>query len=188
MKNLKFLVLILTGLFFSSLFNSCKKDDHDHDEEELITTLIMTFTPQAGGSPVIFTFRDLDGDGGNPPEITTAPLSEGTVYTATIQVLNEAEAPTEDITQEILDEANEHQFFFQISSGLNLTFSYTDADANGKPIGLQTTCTTGAASSGTLKVTLRHNPNKNAAGVADGNIANAGGDTDIEVTFDVTVQ
>jgi hypothetical protein len=30
-------------------------------------------------------------------------------------------------------------------------------------------------------------PNKNASGVVEGNIANAGGETDIEVNFDIVV-
>ena len=41
---------------------------------------------------------------------------------------------------------------------------------------------TGEASSGTLTLTLRHEPNKPNSGLAD-----AGGETDIEVTFDVAV-
>ena len=42
--------------------------------------------------------------------------------------------------------------------------------------------------SGTITVTLRHEPNKDAAGVSSGDIANAGGETDIEVTFNVEIQ
>ena len=37
-------------------------------------------------------------------------------------------------------------------------------------------------------MTLRHEPAKDASGVAAGDITNAGGETDIEVTFDVTVE
>jgi len=36
---------------------------------------------------------------------------------------------------------------------------------------------------GGLRITLRHEPNKTAAGVQNGDITNAGGETDIEVTF-----
>ncbi|HBK71516.1 MAG TPA: type 1 periplasmic binding fold superfamily protein, partial [Flavobacteriaceae bacterium] len=35
---------------------------------------------------------------------------------------------------------------------------------------------------------LRHEPNKSASGVSDGDITNAGGETDIEVIFNITVQ
>ena len=37
--------------------------------------------------------------------------------------------------------------------------------------------------SATMTVILRHEPNKAGAGVSDGDITNAGGETDIEVTF-----
>jgi hypothetical protein len=39
-----------------------------------------------------------------------------------------------------------------------------------------------------LKITLRHEPNKKASGVVGGSITNAGGETDIEVSFDVEVK
>jgi hypothetical protein len=66
--------------------------------------------------------------------------------------------------------------------------AYGDVDGNGKPLGLQTTVVTGDVSTGTLTITLRHEPDKSAAGVSGGDLTNAGGETDIEVTFDVTVQ
>jgi hypothetical protein len=55
-------------------------------------------------------------------------------------------------------------------------------------LGIVNLAISGAASTGTLGVILRHQLDKNAAGVADGDITNAGGDTDIEVVFPVTIQ
>jgi hypothetical protein len=48
--------------------------------------------------------------------------------------------------------------------------------------------TTENAGTGKLKIVLRHKPDKNASGVANGNIANAGGETDIEVEYNVVIQ
>ena len=62
------------------------------------------------------------------------------------------------------------------------------SDADGNPIGLATTVTTGAASTGEFTVILRHEPMKDAQGVKDGDITNAGGETDIEVNFPVEIQ
>ena len=81
----------------------------------------------------------------------------------------------------------EHQFFFT-ATGANLTVGYADEDDNGNPLGLVTTLTTSDASSGTIQVVLRHEPDKSATGVQSGDITNAGGETDIEVTFDITLQ
>ena len=101
---------------------------------------------------------------------------------------NSSATPAEDITAEIAEEDAEHQFFFAASSGLNATVAYGDQDDMGNPVGLSSVVTTGDASSGTMTVTLRHEPAKDASGVSDGDITNAGGETDIEVTFDITIQ
>ena len=69
-----------------------------------------------------------------------------------------------------------------------MTFEYTDADDNGNPIGILTTLTTGEVGSGNLRIVLRYGPNKNADGVFSGDITNAGGETDIEVVFPITIQ
>ena len=167
---------------------SCEKDDPEvPNEEEVITTLVYALTPDGGGTAVEFRFEDLDGDGGNAPVITNASLMANTTYSGSVMFLNETETPAEDITEEIEGEDEEHQVFFSVS-GANATVTYSDADSNGNPIGLASSLVTGAASTGTLMVVLRHEPNKGAAGVSDGDITNAGGETDIEVTFDVTVQ
>ena len=61
-------------------------------------------------------------------------------------------------------------------------------DANGNPIGLLTTVTTEEPGNGTITVILRHEPDKFALGVSNGDITNAGGETDIEVVFNVEVK
>ncbi len=170
------------------LFSSCEEDPAEPiNEEELITTLVVTLTPQSGGADKILRFEDLDGDGGNAPIITADTLADSTVYDLFVSLLNEAESPSENITEEVKEEDDEHQLFFDIS-GVTATYAYGDADENSAPLGLQGVFTTSAAGSGTLKVTLRHEPNKTAVGVSGGDITNAGGETDIEVTFNVNVQ
>lgn len=174
-------------LTLALLWTGCTKEDPVvPNQEEVITTLTYTLTP-TGGTPVVMTFKDLDGDGGNAPVITGGTLMANTTYTGAIVLLNETETPAENITLEITEEAAEHQFFFE-STVTGTTVAYGDLDTNGKPIGLVSTVTTGAAGTGNLKVTLRHEPNKDATGVAGGDITNAGGETDIEVTFPIDVQ
>lgn len=172
------------------VFTSCNNDDDPApvNEEEEITTLTITFTETGTSNTVAYTFKDLDGDGGNAPEITNTGgnLKANTDYTAAITILNENETPVEDKTAEIRAEDDEHQFFFDYGN-LFSAFAYTDTDGT-NPVGLASSWTTAAAGTGNLKVTLRHKPNKGAAGVSAGDITNAGGETDIEVTFSVTVE
>lgn len=166
---------------------SCTKEDPDHDhEEELITTLTMSLT-DTSGTITSFTFQDIDGDGGNAPTIDTITLSANGSYTCAITLLNESETPAEDMTSEILEEASEHQFFFS-STKSDLTVSYSDTDSNNLPIGLATTLESGATGMGNLTVTLKHEPSKTGVGVSEGDITNAGGETDIEVVFHVIVE
>jgi hypothetical protein len=187
MKNTKKLLWALP-LFSVLLFTACEKEDPViPNEEELITTLIYTLTPAGGSNSVVFSFQDLDGDGGDAPVIVNGTLAANTTYAGALSLLNETETPAESISEEVEEEADEHQFFFS-ASGVNATVSYADADGNGNPIGLASTVVAGAVSSGTLIITLRHEPAKSASGVSDGDITNAGGETDIEVTFDLTVQ
>ncbi len=178
----KFL-LFAVAVFTVFIFSGCDPDPVIPNEEELITTLTYTLT---GPNTVILSFEDLDGDGGTAPTIIGGTLEANQSYTGTIILLNSTETPPEDIGAEVAEEDDEHQFFFT-SSISDLSVTYNDEDGNGNPLGLATTITTGEPGSGTLTVTLRHEPAKDAAGVADGDITNAGGETDIEVSFDIEV-
>ncbi|MDW7694794.1 hypothetical protein R9C00_08575 [Flammeovirgaceae bacterium SG7u.111] len=184
-KNFLFISLGLVMTFLSS----CSDDPEPEipNEEELITTLTYTLTPVGGGTTVELKFKDLDGDGGDDPEITGGTLAANTTYEGSIELLNELESPAEDITEEVEEENDEHQFFYQTTVN-GLSVAYDDIDGDGNPVGLATKVATTTAGSGKLTVTLRHEPNKTADGVKDGDITNAGGETDIEVTFDVEVK
>lgn len=184
--NYKFF-LFVSLLFATAFLTSCDPDDPVIETpEEVITTMSYTLV-STSGETVRLGFSDLDGDGGNDPVISGGVLSANTTYTGTIELLNESEDPAEDITEEIMEEDEEHQFFFS-STVAGVSVAYGDADPMGNPIGLSTTLATGDAGSGTLTVTLRHEPNKTASGVSGGDVTNAGGETDIEVAFPIDVQ
>ena len=175
-------------LLLPFLWTSCDDDPEPENPEELITTVLLTLSPDGAGTPVVFSFQDLDGEGGNAATITTDPLAANTTYSAAVTLLNETESPVENITEEVEEEDDEHQFFLLPSANLKLDWSYLDQDADGHPVGLLLQVVTKEASSGDLTLILRHLPDKGASGVAEGNIDNAGGETDIEVTFPVTIQ
>lgn len=181
MKNVHYMLVLLV---VSLIFPGCEKDDpFIPNEEELITTLVYTLTPQNDGETVVFSFQSL----GDDPVIIEGALTANTVYDGAILLLNELESPIVDITKEVEEEGDEHQFFF-IATIPGLTVAYADKDDDEKPIGISTTLSTGTAGVGNLTIVLRHMPDKSALGVAQGDMTNAGGETDIEVTFDVNVQ
>lgn len=182
---------LLYGFIALALF-ACKDDDEEPvvpvivNEEEVITTVRYTLTPSTGGTAKVFQFQDLDGDGGDDPIITGDTLDLNVTYNGSIEFLNEIESPAEDITEEVLAEGDEHQVFYQVTSG-DFVITYTDQDGDGNPIGLTTTFES-KTMSGDLTVVLRHEPSKTASGVSTGDITNAGGETDVEVVFPVNVR
>ncbi|WP_109302140.1 type 1 periplasmic binding fold superfamily protein [Aquimarina sp. AU474] len=190
MNTRKFLpILFLAG----TLFVSCSDDDDNPtpvNEEEVITTMTVRLT--AGNDVVTLKVFDEDGaDGPTAPVVEiSGNLAANTTYNGTVELLNEAENPAEDINEEIEAEADEHQFFFAAGGGLNLITSYTDTEADyppltgTNPVGLTFDLETTDASTGTFTITLRHMPKK----PNDGTLADAGGDTDISQSFTVTIQ
>lgn len=188
MNTIKLLSLLAV---FAIALTSCSDDDDTTpepiNEEEVITTTTVTLTDAAGNQKV-FVQTDDDGEGPNAPQITTDNLDANTTYTGTVKFENELETPVENITEEVAEEALEHQVFYVPSSGLNATVTYNDQDSNGNPLGLDIILVTNDASTGSLTVTLRHEPMKDAAGVSDGDLTNAGGETDMEAVFPVTIQ
>jgi len=179
--------VVFVLLASSALFLSCEDEVNDPlipNEEEVITTLTYTLT--GAGSVHTFTFQDLDGAGGNAPMITVDTITSGVSYNGSLSLLNETESPAGNITAEIFAEAEEHQFFFQ-SSDLALSVSYSDTDANQQPLGLLSELSASDPGDYSLTITLRHEPDKSASGVSDGDITNAGGETDIEVIFQIHV-
>jgi hypothetical protein len=172
----------------------CKKDKEDPttpeppvNEEEVITDLQVHFHSAGGAEHKHFHFSDSDGPGGAAPVIEADTLSADSVYEVHLTLLNSTVTPADDITVEIVEEAEEHQFFYHVT-GASTQVDYTDADANGHPIGLGTTWSAGTAAVGSIVITLRHGPDKGAAGVSDGDITNAGGETDIEVQFPLVME
>lgn len=188
MKNLFSIKYFLLAMLAVSVF-SCDSDDPEPvHEEELITTLKVTFTGTGNTTGTeVATFQDLDGEGGDDPVITNPTLEANGTYNVTVEFLNETESPAEDITEEVEEEDDEHQVFF-VATGAEFTYAYNDEDGDGNPLGLDGTATTGTAGAGTLQVLLIHEPNKSGEGVADGDPTNAGGETDISVTFNLTIQ
>ncbi|OIQ15443.1 MAG: type 1 periplasmic binding fold superfamily protein [Flavobacterium sp. MedPE-SWcel] len=181
-----FKISALALITFISL-TSCSSDDDATlvNPEEVITTLTATFTPVVNGEVVTLTSRDLDGDGPDAPVLTVSgDFITGATYNGTIEFANETVTPAEDITEEVQTEGDEHQIFFQ-QNGLG-TFTYNDMDDNQNPIGLSFIYQAAAtATTGTLTITLKHEPNKDAEGVSEGDITNAGGVSEASANFQV---
>ncbi len=185
MKTIKFLLFFLALILSVA---SCSKDDDPApepvNEEEIITTLQVTLMNNDLSSIVNLTMTDLDGDGPNAPVVTVeGNLISGTSYDGVVKILNETEFPAEDITLEVEEEDLEHQIFFTVGGGLDVTTSYSNFDSAGNDLGTEFKLDAGSVSNGTLTVTLIHEPTKPNTG-----LASAGGETDVEATFSITIE
>ena len=82
----------------------------------------------------------------------------------------------------ISDRRNYHLICFVVSGGAALTVQRTDKDTNtpALEVGLQDKFTTAAASTGSLNVQLRHQPNAKTGDCAPGS-------TDADVNFPITI-
>lgn len=185
MKSFKIYILLL-----SVLFVACKKDSNDvtkpinPNEEELITTVALIF--DSGVKKDTFYFKDIDGAGGlQPTKFDTIRLLSNTTYTLNVVLIDESKSPSDTISNEVLNEAEEHQFFFNSVGGYNITTTALDADINGVPIGLSNEVTTGDSfieKNNQYKIVLKHQPGiKPTSGYGNSSL----GETDIEIDFPI---
>lgn len=192
--------LFLLGLTFSLV--SCGKDDPVPElDQEVITDVTLTFTEVDESGNSIGASMDYvasSGDGlslGGELEIDIINgLESGKSYRLEITAYNGI--AEEDITEEIEEESDEHQFYFLGSAFVGtssfMEYTYEDSDINGHPIGLMGIVKVDdnlLSNSGKIRLVLRHGLDKAYAGAENPhweNYAQAGGESDLDLSFDVT--
>lgn len=183
MKKLQLLAIMVLSLFISC------SDDHDEaahqHEQEVFTTMTITLVPSDGSSNITLQTEDLDGDGPNAPVVTVSgKLKASNTYTGSIKWYNKTETPAEDLTPEIVSESDEHQVIYVVGSGLIMTVSDLSKDSKGNTFGHTFSLKSLSAGTGTLTVSLLHEPTK----PNDGTLSTAGGATDIAASFLIVIE
>ncbi len=185
----KTIKLLFATLAVATVWTGCKKDKDlvpvpqpVVNEPEVITTMKLKFVDSSSVTNIKYaTFRDPDGDGGATYDIfDTIKLQPNKTWITTIVLLNETSSPADTVSNEVLEEANDHIFCFS-PTGTSATVTRTDLDGNGRQIGLQSKWRTTSSGNGTMQIELRHQP-----GVKDGTCSP--GVTDIDVNFKVKIQ
>ncbi|WP_397446826.1 hypothetical protein [Polaribacter sp. R77954] len=161
------------------------EEEHEHEEE--ITKVEYTLTNTNDATDIVtFTFTDEDGEGGaDGTTVVSGSLTANASYSGVFKLINLEE--DEDISAEIIEnEADEHEVFY-ITNVADLTFETTDVDGNSNPLGFTTNVTTGGAGNGSLTIAVIHEGKKPNDGTVTDALSGAG-TTDIELTFNVTVE
>ena len=176
-------VSCLFALWLVFLF-SCRKDDpKEIHEHEVITRVTLDITEKGSLTGTQTVTWEKDGE-----EVPAIALEPETVYEVTISFYD-ASAPddAEDITPEVIEEADAHFVFFDAVDALKLRIEPADEDvldSQDEAVQIHTRWTTGEPSSGALRVYLIHQPATKTATTRDG----LRGETDVEVDFSVAVQ
>ncbi|WP_224482869.1 type 1 periplasmic binding fold superfamily protein [Robertkochia aurantiaca] len=178
MKNSKLLALMFLG---TSLFTSCSDDDTPEviNEEELITQVTLDLTEVGTGTTQSVVWNV----GEAAPNIT---INSGSSYEVEVGFFD-ASTPSdvENITEEVIAEADEHQVFYEIANASLEIDPATDdfEDSSNNPVGIRTVWTGSGTTAGVVRVYLIHEP-VSKTGNTRGDF---GGETDVEADFNIII-
>jgi hypothetical protein len=170
------------------LLGACKGDSvtAPGGESEVISRVTVSLTPATGAAASAY-IEDADGSGPGAPsaQVGTLTVARGATYTGSVRFENRLVTPIENITDEVIEEADEHRVFYTVS-GEGITVTTTDRDAAGRPLGVTFTMAAGATApvgARTMRVVLCHYGDVAKPATA----TSCTNDTDIDVTFALTV-
>ncbi len=178
---------VLVAVFFAVALSSCKKEKEgeEDNENELITTVKLSFTYGGEAVKQVFTWRDLDGEGGNAPVIEDIVLERGKTYFVTLDLLDETKTPADDITAEVREEADAHRVYYTVSGSAGLLIDNLDKDDEGISLGTIAQWTATQSGTGSVRIVLRHYP---SGGKEESDpMTSSKSSTDVDVSFNLVI-
>ena len=131
---------------------------------------------------------DDHGDDDHGDEHTEVELDTNSTYHVSIFFYNDSDPDNiEDVTSEIIEEADVHQVFYEMTEipGFSIAAASDDTkDSNGNPLFLKTNWTTTSETSGDVMAYLLHEPTSKTGSTR----ADFGGATDVQIEFEVHVE
>jgi hypothetical protein len=183
---------------------SCDKDDSPdpENEEETITKAVLVVTNTSDNSSETYNFEveghhhdhdddhadDGDDNDDHEGEHMEVELESNSTYLFEITFFNESDPSNSiDVTKEIIEEADEHVFFYELTdSSITIESAAGDTiDSSGDPIHLKTEWTTTSVAIVDIVAYLIHEP-ITKTGVSTR--TDLGGSTDAEIEFEAHVE
>ena len=131
---------------------------------------------------------DDHGDDDHGDEHTEVELDTNSTYHVSIFFYNDSDPDNiEDVTSEIIEEADVHQVFYEMTEipGFSIAAASDDTkDSNGNPLFLKTNWTTTSETSGDVMAYLLHEPTSKTGSTR----ADFGGAIDVQIEFEVHVE
>jgi hypothetical protein len=137
---------------------SVENPQKDINEGELITSVELHVVDSTiSTSKLLYAFRDKDGDGGQGPTVfDTIRLQQNRTYFVEVILLDESGQPVDTISNEVKEEAADHLLCYDVK-GVDMSVEVTDSDGT-LPLGLESTWRTTNVDSGTINISLKHQP------------------------------
>jgi hypothetical protein len=176
-------------IFFSKalLISYCSSDEDEVDdipelinEQEVITTVVLTFDSSDNPTQTIRWAVEEDNS------LKFINLKANTEYQVGISFLDETDpSDVEDITEEVIEEADDHQVFYDFS---DVSISYSSGtndtiDSDGNPVYLNSLWTASSSGSGIVQAFLIHEPTSKTGTSRD----SFGGETDVAIDIPITI-
>ena len=192
----------IIALFLFILVFACSKDEDPEpaNEEEVITLVTLEVTKVGSSETITYNFEveghahddeedDDDDHDGHEGEHTEIELEPNSSYNVSMLIYNDTDPNNiENVTLEIIEEADEHQIYYAITdelSGFSIASASNDnSDSDGNPLFLKTTWTTTGETSGDVAGYLIHEPTSKTGSTRN----DFGGATDFEIEFEVHVE
>lgn len=192
-KNIFKKTTLITAILFLA---SCDKDEpvaiNEHEEFSSVTIKVTdesdqsfeTYTFEVEGHDHAGEAGGTEDPHGDHEEIGLAPNSS---YLFEIRFFNDEDPNNiEDVTQEIIDEADEHQVFYELTDSANITIESGPGDTmdNSNPLNLITRWTTTDAGVADVIAYLLHRPTSKTGTTR----SDFGGTPDVQLEFEAHVE
>jgi len=161
------------------LFTSCSKDDPDAiNEQEYISNVVVTLASEDGESQTV----DWDLSEMNSQNIN---LRVNTNYNVNVSFLNNSDpSDVDNVTLEIIEEADEHQVFFEFADiDVSVTSASNDTKVGTRGVLINSVWNATSAGTGLVRLYLVHQPTNFNATTREA----MGGFNDVSIDIPVTI-